>query len=225
MKPSFARTSQRERRIRRCRRLPRAARIIYHACHRQLCHARCGTGPGTSGALAKVLALPLFCIVVMADSIAQCGAHGKGIACTAYHTRRQGSAAQSGRDAGDCFWPFDSGDGWAALSTGMVLGRRDGNTKRHSPHSHGRIAADHHHDRQYHPNNDRSGGSLAGRADRDARSDPHTPVTDVGQRNRVRRRMRGSGADLCEAGHLVLRAAAGDCGVYPVVGGVNSGKN
>jgi len=55
--------------------------------------------------------------------------------------------------------------------------------------------------------------------------DPGAPVANVPQRDRLRRRVCGGGADLCKAARLVLRAPAAYRGVYPVVGGVNSGKN
>jgi uncharacterized membrane protein YoaK (UPF0700 family) len=60
---------------------------------------------GTSGALAKLLALPMFCVVVLAIRLLSVKlallSLGAGLAIA--------------------YGPFDSGDGWAAVLTGMAL--------------------------------------------------------------------------------------------------------
>ncbi len=77
---------------------------------------------GTSGALAKVLALPLFCVW-----------SSWPFDCSAWRSRQKDCRRCAlilgvkvllltvGAVLAITFGPFDSGDGWAALSTGMVL--------------------------------------------------------------------------------------------------------
>jgi uncharacterized membrane protein YoaK (UPF0700 family) len=76
---------------------------------------------GTSGALAKVLALPLFCLVVMAIRLLSVGLVAKGLPALRTILGVKVVLLSLGAVLAITFGPFDSGDGWAALSTGMVL--------------------------------------------------------------------------------------------------------
>lgn len=76
---------------------------------------------GTSGALAKVLALPLFCIVVMAIRLLSVTLMAKGLPALRTILGVKVALLSIGAVLAIVFGPFDSGDGWAALSTGMVL--------------------------------------------------------------------------------------------------------
>jgi uncharacterized membrane protein YoaK (UPF0700 family) len=76
---------------------------------------------GTSGALAKVLALPVFCLVVF---LARLSAHG--LRARSRPVMRSLLAAQLalmilGAALATSFGPFANADGYAALGTGMVL--------------------------------------------------------------------------------------------------------
>jgi uncharacterized membrane protein YoaK (UPF0700 family) len=76
---------------------------------------------GTSGVLAKVLALPLFCVVVMAIRLLSVGLMAKGLPALRAIIGVKVVLLSLGAALAIAFGPFDSGDGWAALSTGMVL--------------------------------------------------------------------------------------------------------
>jgi uncharacterized membrane protein YoaK (UPF0700 family) len=76
---------------------------------------------GTSGVLAKVLALPLFCLVVMAIRLLSVGLMAKGLPALRAIIGVKVVLLSFGAALAIAFGPFDSGDGWAALSTGMVL--------------------------------------------------------------------------------------------------------
>src|ERR1700689_1933230 len=76
---------------------------------------------GTSGVLAKVLALPLFCVVVMAIRLLSVGLMAKGLPALRAIIGVKVVLLSLGAVLAIVFGPFDSGDGWAALSTGMVL--------------------------------------------------------------------------------------------------------
>jgi uncharacterized membrane protein YoaK (UPF0700 family) len=76
---------------------------------------------GTSGALAKVLALPLFCLVVMAIRLLSVTLTAKGLPSLRPILGVKVLLLSVGAVLAITFGPFDSGDGWAALSTGMVL--------------------------------------------------------------------------------------------------------
>jgi uncharacterized membrane protein YoaK (UPF0700 family) len=76
---------------------------------------------GTSGALAKLLALPVFCVVVilvrlLGDSLAKAGAPVLKILLGVKLALLITAAALAIH-----FGPFASGDGWQAILTGMVL--------------------------------------------------------------------------------------------------------
>jgi uncharacterized membrane protein YoaK (UPF0700 family) len=76
---------------------------------------------GTSGALAKVLALPLFCVVVMAIRLLSVGLMAKGLPALRIILGVKVVLLSLGAVLAIAFGPFESGDGWSALSTGMVL--------------------------------------------------------------------------------------------------------
>jgi uncharacterized membrane protein YoaK (UPF0700 family) len=76
---------------------------------------------GTSGALAKVLALPLFCLVVLAIRFLGVTLTAKGLPALRTILAVKVVLLSVGAVLAITFGPFDSGDGWAALSTGMVL--------------------------------------------------------------------------------------------------------
>jgi uncharacterized membrane protein YoaK (UPF0700 family) len=76
---------------------------------------------GTSGALAKVLALPLFCLVVMAIRLLSVTLVAKGLPSLRTVLGVKVLLLSVGAVLAITCGPFDSGDGWAALSTGMVL--------------------------------------------------------------------------------------------------------
>jgi uncharacterized membrane protein YoaK (UPF0700 family) len=76
---------------------------------------------GTSGALAKLLALPVFCIVVIAVRLFSywLQAHARPVASTLLAT--QLLLMILGALLATSFGPFASADGYAALATGMTL--------------------------------------------------------------------------------------------------------
>jgi uncharacterized membrane protein YoaK (UPF0700 family) len=76
---------------------------------------------GTSGALAKLLALPVFCIVVMAVRLFSYGlrARARPVASTLLAT--QLLLMIVGALLATSFGPFTNADGYAALATGMTL--------------------------------------------------------------------------------------------------------
>jgi len=74
---------------------------------------------GTSGVLAKVLALPLFCVVVMAIRLLSVGLMAKGLPALRAIIGVKVVLLSLGAVLAIVFGPFDSGDGWAALSTGI----------------------------------------------------------------------------------------------------------
>jgi len=76
---------------------------------------------GTSGALAKVLALPLFCLVALAIRLLGVTLTAKGLPALRTILAVKVVLLSVGAALAITFGPFDSGDGWAALSTGMVL--------------------------------------------------------------------------------------------------------
>jgi uncharacterized membrane protein YoaK (UPF0700 family) len=76
---------------------------------------------GTSGALAKVLALPLFCLVVLAIRLLGVTLTAKGLPALRTVLAVKVVLLSVGAALAITFGPFDSGDGWAALATGMVL--------------------------------------------------------------------------------------------------------
>ncbi len=76
---------------------------------------------GTSGALAKLLALPLFCVVVIVIRLFSVALTAKGLPALRTILGVKVVLLSLGAGLAIAFGPFDSGDGWAALSTGMVL--------------------------------------------------------------------------------------------------------
>jgi uncharacterized membrane protein YoaK (UPF0700 family) len=76
---------------------------------------------GSSGALAKVLALPMFCFVVMAVRLLGVSLDSKGL--PAFRAMLGLKLLLLTLSAGLAigFGPFENGDGWAALITGMAL--------------------------------------------------------------------------------------------------------
>ena len=76
---------------------------------------------GTSGALAKLLALPMFCIVVLGVRLLSVALVAKRLPALRTILALKVALLTMGAVLAIVFGPFDSGDGWAALFTGMVL--------------------------------------------------------------------------------------------------------
>jgi uncharacterized membrane protein YoaK (UPF0700 family) len=76
---------------------------------------------GTSGALAKVLALPMFCLVVMAVRLLSVALTAKNLPALRTILGLKVMLLTLGAALAIVFGPFDNGDGWAALLTGMSL--------------------------------------------------------------------------------------------------------
>jgi uncharacterized membrane protein YoaK (UPF0700 family) len=76
---------------------------------------------GTSGALAKLLALPLFCIVVMGVRLLSVALVAKRLPALRTILGIKVALLTTAAALAIVFGPFDSGDGWAALLTGMAL--------------------------------------------------------------------------------------------------------
>jgi uncharacterized membrane protein YoaK (UPF0700 family) len=76
---------------------------------------------GTSGALAKVLALPMFCVIVMAVRLLSVSLDAKGLPALRVILAVKLALLTLSAALAIALGPFDSGDGWAALLTGMAL--------------------------------------------------------------------------------------------------------
>jgi uncharacterized membrane protein YoaK (UPF0700 family) len=76
---------------------------------------------GTSGALAKLLALPMFCIVVLGVRLLSVALVAKRLPALRTILGLKVALLSTGAVLAIGFGPFDSGDGWAALLTGMAL--------------------------------------------------------------------------------------------------------
>ena len=76
---------------------------------------------GTSGALAKVLALPMFCLVVLAIRLLSVALVAKNLPALRMILGLKVTLLTLGAALAISFGPFDNGDGWAALLTGMSL--------------------------------------------------------------------------------------------------------
>jgi uncharacterized membrane protein YoaK (UPF0700 family) len=76
---------------------------------------------GTSGALAKVLALPIFCVVVMAVRVLSVSLDAKGLPALRVILAVKLVLLTLSAVLAIALGPFDSGDGWPALLTGMAL--------------------------------------------------------------------------------------------------------
>jgi uncharacterized membrane protein YoaK (UPF0700 family) len=80
---------------------------------------------GTGGAVAKLLALPMFCLVVIAtrllSSVLAARNLGEGVAVLRALVGLQVALLILGAGLAIGLGPFASGDGWAALLTGMTL--------------------------------------------------------------------------------------------------------
>jgi uncharacterized membrane protein YoaK (UPF0700 family) len=76
---------------------------------------------GTSGAVAKVLALPMFCIVVMTVRLLSVSLAAKELPALRVVLGIKVALLTLSAALAITLGPFDSGDGWAALLTGMSL--------------------------------------------------------------------------------------------------------
>jgi uncharacterized membrane protein YoaK (UPF0700 family) len=76
---------------------------------------------GTSGALAKTIALPLFCIVVFGVRLLSEALVAKRLPAFRTILGLKVALLSIGAALAIGFGPFDSGDGWAALLTGVAL--------------------------------------------------------------------------------------------------------
>lgn len=76
---------------------------------------------GTSGVLAKLLALPLFCAVVFATRLLSAALLARGRPALSILLRLKTLLLVAGAALAIALGPFHSGDGWQALLTGMTL--------------------------------------------------------------------------------------------------------
>jgi uncharacterized membrane protein YoaK (UPF0700 family) len=76
---------------------------------------------GTSGALAKLLALPMFCVVVLGVRLLSVALVAKRLPALRTILGLKVALLTTAAVLAIVFGPFDSGDGWAALLTGMAL--------------------------------------------------------------------------------------------------------
>jgi uncharacterized membrane protein YoaK (UPF0700 family) len=76
---------------------------------------------GTSGAVAKLLALPMFCVVVVGVRFLSVALAAKRLPALRTILGVKLALLIIGAALAIGFGPFDSGDGWAALFTGMTL--------------------------------------------------------------------------------------------------------
>jgi uncharacterized membrane protein YoaK (UPF0700 family) len=76
---------------------------------------------GTSGALAKLLALPVFCAVVLLARLSSYGLRARSLPVMSTLLAAQLALTIVGAVLATWFGPFASADGYAALLTGMIL--------------------------------------------------------------------------------------------------------
>jgi uncharacterized membrane protein YoaK (UPF0700 family) len=76
---------------------------------------------GTSGAVTKLLALPMFCVVVIAVRFLSVSLVATRLPALRTILGFKLALLIAGAALAIRLGPFDSGDGWAALSTGMTL--------------------------------------------------------------------------------------------------------
>jgi uncharacterized membrane protein YoaK (UPF0700 family) len=76
---------------------------------------------GTSGALAKVLALPVFCIVVLLARFSSHGLRARSLPVLSTLLGVQFVLSIVGAALATFFGPFENADGYAAVLTGMIL--------------------------------------------------------------------------------------------------------
>jgi uncharacterized membrane protein YoaK (UPF0700 family) len=76
---------------------------------------------GTSGALAKLLALPVFCIVVILARLSSYGLRARSLPVMSTLLAVQLALMSLGAVLATLFGPFANADGYAALATGMTL--------------------------------------------------------------------------------------------------------
>jgi uncharacterized membrane protein YoaK (UPF0700 family) len=76
---------------------------------------------GTSGAMAKLLALPMFCIAVMFTRVLGHGLAGRNLPVLRAMLILELVLLVAGAALAIRLGPFANGDGWPALVTGMVL--------------------------------------------------------------------------------------------------------
>src|SRR3981189_2494812 len=76
---------------------------------------------GTSGALAKVLALPVFCIVVLLARFSSHGLRTRSLPVLSTLLAVQLALSILGAGLATSFGPFENADGYTAVLTGMIL--------------------------------------------------------------------------------------------------------
>jgi uncharacterized membrane protein YoaK (UPF0700 family) len=76
---------------------------------------------GTSGALAKVLALPVFCIIVLLARLASHSLRARSLPVMSTLLAAQLALMILGATLATLFGPFANADGYVALATGMIL--------------------------------------------------------------------------------------------------------
>jgi uncharacterized membrane protein YoaK (UPF0700 family) len=76
---------------------------------------------GTSGALAKVLALPVFCIVVLLARVSSHGLRARSLPVLSTLLAVQLALSILGAGLATSFGPFEDADGYTAVLTGMIL--------------------------------------------------------------------------------------------------------
>ena len=115
---------------------------------------------GTSGVVAKLLALPMFCLMVFATRLLSLGLPALGWPALRSLLSLQLVLLAAGAALAIDLGPFRNGDGWQALLTGMTLVAAMAiQNAIHRIHLVVLFAAHHHHDRQHHADHDRPGRS------------------------------------------------------------------
>jgi len=76
---------------------------------------------GTSGAIAKLLALPVFCVVVIASRLLSSALLRRNLPALKIVLAVELTFLVAGTVLAICFGPFHDGDGAPAVTTGMVL--------------------------------------------------------------------------------------------------------
>ena len=162
---------------------------------------------GTSGAIAKLLALPVFCAVVIAARLLGTWMSNRTIPAFEVLLGLKVLLLIAGAVLAIVFGPFHDGDSWRAILTWNGPGRRHGDPERGAPRSSRQRAS-------VHPDD----GYDNADHDRFCRQDLHTSgrngparfpaCADVDQRSCLCDRVRRGGRAIRAVRRLVLRAAA-----------------
>ncbi len=118
---------------------------------------------GTTGAVAKLLALPVFCVVVIGTRYLAYRLERRRAAAAARNAGAETGAADRRRGVGDPVWSLSQWRRVAGAHHRHGAGVGDGDPERGSPHPHGRRASDHADDGHDDADHDRSRRSPARR--------------------------------------------------------------